>query len=93
MQEWKSEITEIQPGRMTTYGVDQLDVIEGYGFEEMVFLLLQGRRPTAIEGDLLRAVIVSHISHGIAGQSTLAVRISRARRTFSVELQSFLLQN
>jgi citrate synthase len=39
----------------------------------MVFFLLKGRRPTPAEADLLRAVIVSHISHGITGQSSLAV--------------------
>jgi citrate synthase len=39
----------------------------------MVFFLLKGRRPTPVETDLLRAVIVSHISHGITGQSSLAV--------------------
>ena len=41
--------------------------------EEMLFPLLKGHRPTETERELLRAVVVSHISHGITAQSTLAV--------------------
>lgn len=83
MRVWKTDITAIEPGRLTTYGVDQLDVIEQFSFEEMLFLLLQARRAKAHEVDLLRATIVSHISHGITGQSTLAVRMAAdCRATF-----------
>jgi citryl-CoA lyase len=68
---------------MTTYGIDQLEVIRHFSFEDMIFLLLQARSPSEIERDLLRSVIVSHISHGIAGQSTLAVRMAAdCRSTF-----------
>jgi len=76
MREWISEITTVAPGQLVTYGVDQLDVIENFSFEEMLFLILQARRPSSREADLLRATIVSHISHGITGQSTLAVRMA-----------------
>jgi citrate synthase len=76
MKEWHSEITDVQLGQMTTYGVDQVDIVRSFSFEDMIFLLLQGKQPTDTERDLLRAVIVSHISHGITGQSTLAVRMA-----------------
>jgi citrate synthase len=61
---------------LETYGVDQAEIIGTFSYEEMVYLLLFKRRATTIQRDLLRGVIVSHISHGITGQSTLAVRMA-----------------
>jgi citrate synthase len=70
---WVSTITQVATDRLITHGVDQREIIEGFSYEEMVFFLLMRRKPTIIERDLLRAVLVAHCSHGITGQSTLAV--------------------
>ena len=70
---WKSLITDVAQDRLLTHGVDQREIIREFTYEEMVFFLLKGVRPTPVQRDLLRAVLVSHISHGITGQSTLAV--------------------
>jgi len=72
---WKSNITEVSKDKLLTRGVDQKEIIRTFRYEEMVFLLLFGRKPTVVEADMLRAVIVSHVSHGITGQSTIAVRM------------------
>jgi len=72
---WKSNITEVLKNKLVTRGIDQEDIIRNYHYEDMVFLLIFGRKPTEVEADLLRAVIVSHVSHGITGQSTIAVRM------------------
>ncbi len=72
---WKSHITEVGKNKLSTHGVDQEEIIRNFRYEEMVFLLLFGRKPTDTESDLLRAVIVSHVSHGITGQSTISVRM------------------
>ncbi len=70
---WNSKITKVKKDKLTTHGIDQEEIINNFRYEEMVFLLIFGRKPTAIEADLFRAVIVSHVSHGITGQSTIAV--------------------
>lgn len=75
-QSWVSSITQIDDGRLVTYGFDQEQIIRDFSYEEMVFLLLTGRKPTGVEAELLRLVIVSHCSHGITGQSTIAVRMA-----------------
>lgn len=72
---WKSKITEVGKDKLITRGVNQEEIIRTFRYEEMLFLLLFGRKPTEVEADLLRAVIVSHVSHGITGQSTIAVRM------------------
>lgn len=75
LKKWSSAITEISRNQLVTRGVDQEEILKSYHYEEMVYLLLFGRKPTEVESDLFRAVIVSHCSHGITGQSTLAVRM------------------
>ena len=75
LKKWQSSITEIGHNQLITRGVDQEEILRTYRYEEMVYLLVFGRRPTEVESEMLRAVIVSHCSHGITGQSTLAVRM------------------
>ena len=70
---WRSAITEVRSNELRTHGVDQRTMIREFGFEETVFFVIQGRRPTAVERSMLRAVLVSTHSHGITGQSALAV--------------------
>ncbi len=70
---WKSSITEIGTNEISTHGVDQRTIIREFSFEETVFLVLRGRRPDSVERTMLRAVLVSTASHGITGQSTIAV--------------------
>lgn len=72
---WESSITKVERNKLVTYGIDQETIICNFSYEEMVFLLLIGRKPEPVEAALLRHVIVSHCSHGITGQSTLAVRM------------------
>jgi citryl-CoA lyase len=73
---WTSRITEVAANALSTHGIDQREIIRHFSYEEMVFFLLRGRKPSVAERELLRAVLVSHISHGITGQSTLAVRMA-----------------
>jgi len=83
LEPWTSRITEVKPHSLSTHGIDQAEIIRTFSYEEMVFFILKGCRPSPIESELLRAVIVSHISHGITGQSTLAVRMAAdCRSTF-----------
>ena len=70
---WDSRITRVETDKLVTYGVKQEKIIESFTYEEMVYLLIFGKRPSPVEATMLRAVILSHCSHGITGQSTLAV--------------------
>lgn len=73
---WKSAITSVERDHLETHGLDQRTIIRDFSYEEMVFFILRGRRPTDCERRLLRAIILSHVSHGITGQSTLAVMMA-----------------
>lgn len=73
---WESNITKIEKNKLQTYGYDQNEIIQSFSFEEMVYLLIFGKKPTRVEKNILRAVIVAYCSHGITGQSTLSVRMA-----------------
>ena len=73
---WRSRITNVQRDKLVTYGINQVRIIKEFSYEEMVYFLLFGKKPSRIESRLLRAVILSHCSHGITGQSTLATRMA-----------------
>ena len=74
-QLWKSSITKVGRNKLVTRGIDQGEIIRSFNYEEMVFLLIIGRKPSKKEATMLRHVILSHCSHSITGQSTLAVRM------------------
>jgi citrate synthase len=73
---WESQITRVEKNKLITRGVNQTEIIETYSFEEMFYLTVLGTKPSALHAKLLRAVILSHCSHGISGQSMLAVRMA-----------------
>lgn len=73
---WTSRITTVEPDSLRTHGIDQSEIIRNFSYQDTVFFLLKGREPSKVESELLRAVLVSHVSHGITGQSTLAVRMA-----------------
>lgn len=72
---WRSGITSVSKDKLITHGIDQVDIIRSFSYEELVFLLILGRKATELEAKMLRYVMLSHCSHGITGQSTLAVRM------------------
>ena len=72
---WRSRITRIRANSLVTYGIPQERIIKSFSYEEIVYLLIFGKKPSRVERIMLRSVILSHCSHGITGQSTLTVRM------------------
>lgn len=70
---WSSSITEVKRNELITYGINQRQIIREFSFEDVVFFLLMGKKPDSKQRNILRAVLAAYISHGITGQSTLAV--------------------
>lgn len=73
---WNSRITKVETNKLVTHGIKQEKIMKSFSYEEMVYFLIFGERPSPVEATMLRAVILSHCSHGITGQSTLAVRMA-----------------
>lgn len=72
---WKTSITKVEPNRIVTMGYQQEDLIGNLSFSEMVYLLMNGTKPTENESKMLEAVLVSFCDHGTTPPSTQIVRL------------------
>jgi citrate synthase len=61
---WSTAIVDAKPGvlRFRGYPIEQL--IGGVSFPQMIWLMLQGELPSAEQGTLLEAALVSAVDHG-----------------------------
>lgn len=78
---WQSNITEVGKNKLHTYGVDQEESIRKFHYEEMVFLLLFGRKPTETEADLLRAVQRAVAQQGYRRKTSVSLRANHSCTT------------
>lgn len=72
MKKIETEVTTVLSEKLLARGIDQSDIIKSWKIEEMILLLLNDKKPSSEEADLLRAVILSHTGHGLTGQSSIA---------------------
>lgn len=72
---WKTSITKLEPNRIITRGYSQEDLIGNLSFTEMVYLLINGTKPSDNESKMLEAVLVSFCDHGITPPSTQVARL------------------
>lgn len=72
---WKTSITKVEPNRIITRGYSQQDLIGNLSFPEMVYLLLNGNKPSKNESKMLEAILVSFCDHGTTPPSTQIARL------------------
>jgi citrate synthase len=73
-EHWQSSITSIEPNKIIIRGFSLDELMGRLGFAEAVYLLLMGELPSPAIGQMLNAVLVSTIDHGVTPPSTLAAR-------------------
>ena len=71
---WKTAITEIKRGEIRVRGYDIREMMEKLSFTAAVFLILKGELPTKEESEMMRAILVSSIDHGVTPPSVLSAR-------------------
>ena len=74
--EWKTKISKINEKEEIIRGFKLDDLIGKISFSEMVFILLQGRKPLKNEAELMSAILVAAAEHGLNSPSTLNTRIT-----------------
>jgi citrate synthase len=70
----RTEISQIQPGRILIKGYDLIEMIGEKSFGDLIFLLFKGDLPKNNEGRMIEAILVSSCEHGLATPSTNAAR-------------------
>ncbi|MCK4427007.1 MAG: citryl-CoA lyase [candidate division Zixibacteria bacterium] len=71
---WKTAITEIKKGEIRVRGYDIREMVGKLSFGSAVFLILKGELPTKEESEMMRAILVSSIDHGVTPPSVLSAR-------------------
>lgn len=71
---WQSAITSVERNAILIRGYALDEMMGRLSFADAVYLLLMGELPTPAIGQMLNAVLISTIDHGVTPPSTLAVR-------------------
>lgn len=72
--DFTTSISSVAPGKITLRGYAAEDVIANASAGEALFLLLRGRRPTAVELRVFDAIMVCCADHGFANTAAVAGR-------------------
>lgn len=83
---WRTSIIEMTPGviRYRGYPIEEL-IRERIGFAQMIWLMTRGELPSAAQGALLEAALMSAVDHGPQAPS---IAIARMAATCGVGLNS-----
>ncbi len=71
---WKTAITEIKRGEIRVRGYDITEMMGKLSFSDAVFLILKGELPGKEESEMMRAILVSSLDHGVTPPSVLSTR-------------------
>lgn len=73
---WRTEIIDMEPGRIHLRGTPIQELIGQVGFAEMIWLMVRGDRPDAAQARLFEAALVSAVDHGPQAPSIAAARMA-----------------
>ncbi len=73
---WSTAIIDMKPGSIRFAGFPIEQLIGSVSFPQMIWLMLRGGMPTASEGALLEAALVSAVDHGPQAPSIAIGRMS-----------------
>jgi citrate synthase len=73
-EHWQTALTSIGPNKIQIRGYAVDEMMGRLSFADAVYLLLMGELPTPAIGQMLNAVLVSSLDHGVTPPSTLAAR-------------------
>jgi citrate synthase len=80
---WSTSLIDIQPGRITVRGEPIEALLGTMSFVEMIWFMLRGTRPSAVQARLLETALVASVDHGPHAPS---IAIARMATTCGVEL-------
>ena len=73
---WKSSITNHVDGIPHIHGYNLTDMLQKLSFGSAIWLILKGELPNQKEEEMLNAILVASIDHGIEAPSTTVTRIT-----------------
>jgi citrate synthase len=75
-QWWRTSICDISPGRIAFRGYPIEELTGNVSFPAMIWLMLRGELPSAVQEKLLEAALVASVDHGPQAPSIAAARMA-----------------
>ena len=75
-KKWETSIAEVKDEKANIRGYDLDNLIGKISFSAMAYLILKGEMPTPKQAEMLDAIFVASMEHGITPQSTATARMS-----------------
>jgi citrate synthase len=69
---WSTEITKIEPNKISVRGYPLADLLGNVSYSQMVYLLFKGELPEENIGKMIEAILVSSVDHGTTPPSALS---------------------
>lgn len=73
---WSTSLIDIRPGEIGIAGYPIQDLIGMLSFPEMIWLMLRGALPSAVQAKLLEAALVAGVDHGPQAPSIAIARMA-----------------
>jgi citryl-CoA lyase len=71
---WKTAITQVKKGEIRVRGYNIVAMMDKLSFSDAIFLTLKGELPKREESEMMRAILVSSVDHGVTPPSVLSTR-------------------
>ncbi len=71
-ESWKTAITKVEPNKIVVRGYRLDDLMGKMTYPQIVYLLIKGELPTRNVGNILDAILVSSVDHGLTPPSCQA---------------------
>jgi len=75
-QWWRTEVIDMEPGRIAIRGYEIQDLIGRLSFAQMIWLMLRGDLPTSEQAALFEAALVAAVDHGPQAPSIAIARMA-----------------
>jgi citrate synthase len=70
-ESWNTAITKIEPNKILVRGYRVNELMGKVSFPQMVYLLIKGEMPSENVGQMIEAILVSSVDHGVTMQRSL----------------------
>jgi len=91
-ESWQTAITKIEPNKILVRGYRLEDLMGKISYPQMVYLLIKGELPSKNVGQMIDAILVSSVDHGVTPPSCqAAVTVASTGATLNAAISSGIL--
>ena len=91
-ESWNTAITKIEPNKIVVRGYRVDELMGKVSYPQMIYLLIKGEMPSEKVGQMIEAILVSSVDHGVTPPSCqAAVTVASTGATLNAAIASGIL--